>query len=229
MRPDSSRSSILFQGLARVLVFDLRFARCVSVPRTQYSTAPGYFILESIACSTFTHLRTDKASSVCCCLSTTKHRTTKMANQKQQVLQNLFKLHDIKLTNSSNYLASQLDLNSTPTQLNEILAALKTVASKLENLAEQLSAHMSLDDLEPYLQKSADASILVLHYADKKALDNYKETMFLSVAIWQTHIQDLIATLKKKRHDDHHKLSTTQINRILLPFHMTTRMPTFSL
>ena len=90
-----------------------------------------------------------------------------MVNPKQQTLQNQFKLHDIKFTNSSNYLASQLDLNSTPTQLNEILAALKTVASKLENLAEQLSAHMTLGDLEPYLQKSADASILVLHYADK--------------------------------------------------------------
>ena len=80
-----------------------------------------------------------------------------MVNPKQQTLQNKFKLHDKTFTNSSNYLASQLDLNSTPTRLIEILAALKTVASKLENLAEQLSAHMTLDDLEPYLQKSADA------------------------------------------------------------------------
>ena len=90
-----------------------------------------------------------------------------MVSPKQQTLQNQFKLHDIKVTNSSNYLASQLDLKCTPTQLNEILAALKTVASKLENLPGQLSAHMTLDDLEPYLQKSAGASILVLHYADK--------------------------------------------------------------
>ena len=69
-----------------------------------------------------------------------------MVNPKQQTLQNQFKLHDIKSTNSSNYLASQPDLNSTPTQLNEILAALKTVASKPENLAEQLSALMNFDD-----------------------------------------------------------------------------------
>ena len=149
-------------------MIELRFARFVSVPLAPEKTsAPRYFLLDSKVCSPFTHLRTDKASSVCCFLSTTNHRTTKMVNPKQQTLQNQFELHDIKFTNSSNYLASQLDLNSTPTQLNEILAALKTVAPKLENLAEQLSAHMTLDDLEPYLQKSADASILVLHYADK--------------------------------------------------------------
>ena len=64
-----------------------------------------------------------------------------MANLKNQTLQNQFKLHDIKFTNSSNYLAFQLDLNGTPMQLNEILAALKTVASKLENLAD--SSHDS--------------------------------------------------------------------------------------
>ena len=167
MRPDSSRSSIPFSVLASVFVIELRFVRFVSVPRTEKTSAPGYFLLDSKVCSPFTRLRTDKASSAFCFLSTTNHRTTKMVNPKQQTLQNQFKLHDIKFTNSSNYLASQLDLNSTPTQLNEILAALKTVASKLENLAEQLSAHMTLDDLEPYLQKSADASILVLHYADK--------------------------------------------------------------
>ena len=149
-------------------MIELRFTRFVSVPLTPEKTsAPRYFLLDSKVCLPFTQLRTDKESSVCCFLSTTNHRTTKMVNPEQQTLQNHFKLHDIKFTNSSNYLASQLDLNSTPTQLNEILAALKTVASKLENLAEQLSAHMTLDDLEPYLQKSADASILVLHYADK--------------------------------------------------------------
>ena len=90
-----------------------------------------------------------------------------MVNPKQLTLQNQFKLHETKFSNSSNYLASQLDVESPPNQLGEILAALKAVASKLENLAEQLSAHMTPDDLEPYIQKSADASILVLHYADK--------------------------------------------------------------
>ena len=179
-----------------------------------------------MVCLAFTNLRTDKASSACCSLSTTNHRTTEMVNPKQQTLQNQFKLHDIKLTNSSNYLATQLDLNSTPTQLNEIFAAPKTVASKLENVAEQLSADMTLDDLEPYLQKSADASILVLHYADKIS-SRQLQSVFSSEVICQTQFQDLFATLKQKRHDDHHKLSTTQINKILLPLHMTTRMPTF--
>ena len=114
-----------------------------------------------------------------------------MVNPKQQTLQNQFKLHDIKFTNSSNYLASQLDLNSTPTQLNDILSALKAVASKLENLAEQLSAHMTLDDLEPYLQKSADASILVLHYADKissrQLKDNDSHRSHLSDSVPSSH------------------------------------------
>ena len=210
-------------------MIELRFARFVSVPLTPEKTsAPRYFLLDSKVCLPFTHLRTDKASSVCCFLSTTNHRTTKMVNPKQQTLQNQFKLHDIKFTNSSNYLASQLDLNSTPTQLNEILAALKAVASKLENLAEQLSAHMTLGDLEPYLQKSADASILVLHYADKISSrqiqrDNISLGSHLSDSVPRSH-----RTSKKKRHDDQQKLSTTHINRILLPLHMTTRMPTFS-
>ena len=111
-----------------------------------------------------------------------------MVNPKQQTLQNQSKLHDIKFTNSFNYLATQLDLNSTPTQLNKILAALKTVASKLENLAEQLSAHMTLDDLEPYLQKPADASILVLHYADKiSSRQIQRDNIFL-----RSHLSDSI-------------------------------------
>ena len=148
VRPDSSRSSISFPALASVMVFDLWFARFVFVPCTQKSTAPGYFFFDSLVCSPFTHLRTDTVRSVCCFLSTSNHRTTKMVNPKQQTLQNQFKLHDIKFTNSSNYLTSQLDLNSIPTQLNVILAAIETVALKLENLAEQLSAHMVLDDLD---------------------------------------------------------------------------------
>ena len=128
MRPDSSGSSIFYPALAGVLVLDLRFARFISVPHTQISTSPRCFFLASIVCSSFTHLRKDKAISVCCFLSTSNHRTTK--TPKQQTLQNHFNLHDIKFTNSSNYLESQIDLNSTPTQLNEILAALKTVATR---------------------------------------------------------------------------------------------------
>ena len=39
--------------------------------------------------------------------------------------------------------------------------------------------------------------------------------MFPSEAICQTQFQDIIATSKKKQHDDQQKLSTNQINRIL--------------
>ena len=157
----------------------------------------------------FTHLRTDEASSVCCFLSPTNHRTRKMVNPKQQTLQNQFKLHDIKFTNSSNYLAPQLDLNSTPTQLNEILAALKTVASKLENLAEQLSAHMTLDDLEPYLQISADASIVVLHYADTISS---RELQRDNVSL-RSHLSDLVPGSHRHFEEETTRRPTEAIDR----------------
>ena len=115
-----------------------------------------------------------------------------MVNPKQQTRKNQFKLHDIKFKNSSNYLAAQLDLKGTPIQLNEILAAFITVASKLENLAEQLSAHLNLDDLGPCLQKSADAPIIVLHYADKISSlqlqqDNASHRSHLSDSVPESH------------------------------------------
>ena len=88
--------------------------------------------------------------------------------------QNHFRLHECKFEKTSNYLASKLTSDNNIQRLREILAQLQTIAAKLEEISEQMSAFMTLDDLEPFLQKSADFSLFFLHYADK--IDNLTQS-----------------------------------------------------
>ena len=97
-----------------------------------------------------------------------------MANPKIDTLKNHFRLHECKFESTSNYLASKLSSDNNIQRLCEILAQLQTIAAKLEKISEQMSAFMTLDDLEPFLQKSADFSLILLHYADK--IDNLTQS-----------------------------------------------------
>ena len=90
-----------------------------------------------------------------------------MVNPKIDTLKNHFRLHECKFENTSNYLASKLTSDNNIQRLREILAQLQTIAAKLEEISEQMSAFMTLDDLEPFLQKSADFSLILIHYGDK--------------------------------------------------------------
>ena len=74
-----------------------------------------------------------------------------MVNPKIATLTNQFKLHELKFRNASNYLASKLDSDQNPARLRQTLAQLQTIACKLEELAEQMSAQMLLEELEPLI------------------------------------------------------------------------------
>ena len=97
-----------------------------------------------------------------------------MVNPKIDTLKNHFRLHECKFENTSNYLASKLTSDNNIQRLREILAQLQTIAAKLEEISEQMSAFMTLDDLEPFLQKSADFSLILIHYDDK--IDNLTQS-----------------------------------------------------
>ena len=97
-----------------------------------------------------------------------------MVNPKIDTLKNKFRLQECKFENTSNYLASKLTSDNNIQRLREILAQLQTIVTKLEDISEQMSAFMTLDDLEPLLQKSADFSSILLHYADK--IDNLTQS-----------------------------------------------------
>ena len=97
-----------------------------------------------------------------------------MVNLKIDTLKNHFRLHECKFENTSNYLASKLTSDNNIKRLREILAQLQTLAAKLEEISDQMSAFMTLDDLEPFLQKSADFSLILIHYADK--IDNLTQS-----------------------------------------------------
>ena len=88
-------------------------------------------------------------------------------NPTIDTLKNHFRLHDCKFENTSNYLASKLTSDTNIQRLREILAQLQTIAAKLNEISKQMSAFMTLDDLEPFLQKSADFALILLHYAEK--------------------------------------------------------------
>ena len=90
-------------------------------------------------------------------------------NPKIDTPNNYFRLHDCKFKNTSNSLASKLTSDNNIQRLREIFAQLQTIAAKLEEIFEQVSAFMTLDDLELFLQKSAELSLFLLHYADKLA------------------------------------------------------------
>ena len=85
-----------------------------------------------------------------------------MVHPKIATLANQFKLHELKFQNASSYLASKLDSDHNPARLRQNLAQLQTIASRLEELAEQMSVHMPLEELEPFLQISADTSLQIL-------------------------------------------------------------------
>ena len=97
-----------------------------------------------------------------------------MVNPKIDTLKNHFRLHQCKFENTSNYLASKLTSDNNIQRLREILAQLQTIAAKLEEISERMSAFMTLDDLEPFLQKSADFFLVLIHYADK--IDNLTQS-----------------------------------------------------
>ena len=98
-----------------------------------------------------------------------------MVNPKIDTLKNHFRLQECKFEKTSNYLASKLTSEDNNIQrLREILAQLQTIAAKLEEISEQMSAFMTLDDLEPFLRKSADFSLILIHYADK--IDNLTQS-----------------------------------------------------
>ena len=86
---------------------------------------------------------------------------------KIDTLKNHFPLHECNFENTSNYLASKLTSHNNIQRLREVLAQLQTIAAKLEEISEQMSAFMTLDDLEPFRQKSADFALILLHYSDK--------------------------------------------------------------
>ena len=90
-----------------------------------------------------------------------------MVHPKIVTLANQFKLHELKFQNASSYLASKLDSDQNPARLRQNLAQLQTIASRLEELAEQMSAHMPLEELEPFLQISADSSLEILQIIDQ--------------------------------------------------------------
>ena len=90
-----------------------------------------------------------------------------MVNPKIAALTNHFKLHELKFRNASNYLASRLDSDENPTRLRQSLAQLQTIACRLEELAEQMSTHMPLEELEPFLQISANTLLQILQIADQ--------------------------------------------------------------
>ena len=90
-----------------------------------------------------------------------------MVNPKIATLTNQFKLHELKFRNASNYLASRLDSDQNSARLRQNFAQLQTIACRLEELAEQMSAHMPLEELEPFLQISADTSLQILQIADQ--------------------------------------------------------------
>ena len=91
-----------------------------------------------------------------------------MVHPKIATLTNQFKLHELKFRNASNYLASRLDSDQNPARLRQNHAQLQTIACRLEELAEQMSAHMPLEELEPFLQISADTLLQILQIADQK-------------------------------------------------------------
>ena len=90
-----------------------------------------------------------------------------MVHPKIATLANQFKLHELKFQNASSYLASKLDSDQNPARLRQNLAQIQTVASRLEELVEQMSAHMPLEELELLLQISADTSHQILQITDQ--------------------------------------------------------------
>ena len=100
-----------------------------------------------------------------------------MVNPKIATLTNQFKLHELKFQNASNYLSSKLVSDHKPARLRQNLPQLQTFASRLEELAEQVSAHLPLTELEPdflqnwslqeFLQISADISLQILQFSDQ--------------------------------------------------------------
>ena len=89
-----------------------------------------------------------------------------MVRPKIQTLKNQFQLYKTKFENCSTYLASQLDARDNVSSLQDILTELRTSAAKLEDLACQLSAHLSGDDLEKIFQHVAESSLTVLQHSD---------------------------------------------------------------
>ena len=90
-----------------------------------------------------------------------------MVHPKIATLASQFKLHELKFQNASSYLASKLDSDQNPARLRQNLAQWQTIACRLEELAEQMSAHMPLKELEPFLQISADTSLQFLQITDQ--------------------------------------------------------------
>ena len=73
-----------------------------------------------------------------------------MVNPKIATLTNQFKQHELEFLNAINYLASKLNCDHNPARLRQNQSQLQTIACRLEELAEQMSAHLPLQNLSRF-------------------------------------------------------------------------------
>ena len=118
---------------------------------------------------------------------------------------------------TSNYLASKLTSDNHIQRLREIRAQLQTIAAKFEEIFGQMSAFLTLNDLVPFLQKSADFSLFLLHYANK--IDNLTQNGQVAL-----HQRVLPSSADAKIHLQHPLFQPPNSSTVLQP-HPTTRDP----